>query len=125
MTSDTKKTVIRSKLLQVKNCDGKWCHFKCVDLDTGKVFRESGKKWYLGNCIRNSGFNISRWDGGCFQHCINKLIEFETEILWEFSDGINLYPERLGVGKLKFGNWLENASDDDTENCDSGLSDND
>ncbi|AEA07243.1 hypothetical protein LAU_0393 [Lausannevirus] len=89
---------IRSKLLKVKP-EGKWCIFKCYDLDEEQEFQESGKSWYLGEALKTSGINIDKWEYGGFGEVIDLMIELQTEVIWEMSDGYNMFPVRLGEGK--------------------------
>nr|WNL49666.1 hypothetical protein MarFTMF_150 [Marseillevirus sp.] len=89
---------IRSKLLKVKS-EGKWCIFKCYDLDREEEFRESGKMWYLGDALRESGVDVSRWDCGGFGNVIDLMVELQTEVIWERADGWNMFPVRIGEGK--------------------------
>ncbi|AMQ10517.1 hypothetical protein [Brazilian marseillevirus] len=91
---------IRSKLLKVKY-DGKWCIFRCYDLDKEEEFRESGKLWYLGDALRASGIDASKWDEYGFGDVVDLMIELQTEIIWEVPDGWNLFPVRIGKGKRR------------------------
>nr|WQM86825.1 hypothetical protein [Marseillevirus cajuinensis] len=89
---------VRSKLLKVKP-EGKWCIFECYDLDREEDFRESGKVWYLGDALVNSGVDISKWERRGFGEVIDLMIELQTEVIWEMADGYNMFPVRIGEGK--------------------------
>src|SRR5579872_3174446 len=79
--SDDSQEVV-SRLLSIKHDGGKWWIFHGEILKTKEQFRESGKLWYLGDAMRKSGLDISRWDNGGFGEVVQKCIEFQVEVVW-------------------------------------------
>lgn len=85
-------------LTKIEFCGSKWCHFHGKNED-GKDFEESGKLYYMGNCLRNSKIDISPWDHSGFLDVLAVMVARKIRVGWNLLDGYNLYPDQLPYEK--------------------------
>lgn len=73
---------------------GKWCYFHGYERKTHEPFTISGKLWYLGEALENSGIDIenSPWALSDFDKVIREMVLLKTGIIWE-----NEYPRRVAT----------------------------
>lgn len=99
--------MIRSRLLWVRFCGEKWCHFQCMNLDTNERYEETGKLWYLGDAMTRSGLDITPWASTGFFRLVRKCIKFQVEIIWEMDGwGSGYIPHHLGHNQDKLEEWI-------------------
>jgi len=84
-------------LCYVRFCGSqKWCHFICDEVETNNRYNESGKLWYLGDMLTNSGLDISYWEDHGFIELVKEMIIHKIKFGWKKDEsGYNLYPNKI------------------------------
>lgn len=95
--SDSGAKIIRSQLLKVCFDGGKWCEFKCLNLETNEKFTQCRKLWCLHDTCIQTNINISRWDDYFFADVVKLIILMEKRIVlvWAKEDCFNYFPDHF------------------------------
>jgi hypothetical protein len=106
ITTD-KSTNILCKILYVEPSH-KHHQFICRNIDTRKKFEVYTKYEYFYEEFKqsNDGLNLNYWYSGGFRQIINRLIEFETELIWREADEGDNGPH-LVKSDDQFCKWLK------------------